>query len=191
MKRICLAITGATGSVYAVTLLERLVRRGDVAVDLVVSPWGERVLLEETGRDLDGHLARFPDGSVRVHAHDDLAAPLSSGSVPLDAMAIVPCTMGTLSSIASGLASNLVERAASVCLKERRRLVLVARETPLSSIHLENMLKLSNAGAIILPPEPAFYTHPATVEEIVSTTVDRILDVIGLPDGKIKRWSNV
>ena len=115
-------------------------------------------------------------------------APIASGSNPADAMAICPCSMGTLGAIAHGLADNLIERAADVMLKERRPLVLVPRETPLSAIHLDNMLKLAQAGAVILPPAPGFYTHPRSVEDIVDFVVARILDQLRVPHDLVPRW---
>jgi polyprenyl P-hydroxybenzoate/phenylacrylic acid decarboxylase-like protein len=189
MKQIIVAVTGATGSVYAQHLLQRLCQREDVFVHLIVSPWGERVMVEETGQTLKEWLPAIPGANLRLHAHDDLAAPLSSGSYPIDAMVVIPCTMGTLASLACGLSNNLIERAGSVTLKEKRPLILVARETPLSSIHLQNMLTLSNAGAMILPPVPTFYCHPKNVDDIVDSTVDRVLDSLRLADTNTKRWS--
>ncbi len=189
MKKIIVGITGATGSLYAIRLVERLCQREDLLVHLVVSSWGERVMVEETGMTVDQWLTQLSSDKIIVEDFSDLASSISSGSYLIDAMVIIPCTMGTLGSIASGLSSNLIERAASVTLKERRPLIVVARETPLSSIHLQNMLTLSNAGATILPPVPTFYSHPQTVDDIVASTVDRVLDSLQLPDTKTKRWS--
>ena len=189
MKRVIVAITGATGSIYALHLLQRLSQMKEVEVNLVISPWAERVAVEETGKTVKEWLSKEPSGRLHLHDHSDLSSAISSGSYPIDAMVIIPCTMGTLGSIASGLSLNLIERAASVTLKERRPLILVARETPLSSIHLQNMLTLSNSGATILPPVPTFYSHPKTVDDIVDSTVDRVLDLLHLTDTKIKRWS--
>jgi len=188
MKRIIVAVTGATGSLYALHLLQRLCQREEVFVHLVVSPWGERVMVEETGKTVSEWLSVLPSDNLRLHEHTDLYSPLASGSYPIDAMVVIPCTMGSLGSIACGLSANLIERCASVTLKERRPLILVARETPLSSIHLQNMLTLSNAGATILPPVPTFYCHPKTVDDIVDSTVDRVLDSLRLADTKTKRW---
>jgi polyprenyl P-hydroxybenzoate/phenylacrylic acid decarboxylase-like protein len=190
MKQIIVAITGATGSLYALRLLKRLDLQQDVAVHLVVSQWGERVMEEETGKNLQEWLASFSCDRLKLYSHTDLAASIASGSCPIDAMVVIPCTMGTLASLACGLSNNLIERAGSVTLKEKRPLILVARETPLSSIHLQNMLTLSNAGAMIVPPIPTFYTHPQTVEDIVDSTVDRVLDTLRLSDSNIKRWSH-
>jgi 4-hydroxy-3-polyprenylbenzoate decarboxylase len=189
MKQIIVAITGATGSLYALRLLKRLSLQQEVSVHLVVSQWGERVMEEETEKTLQEWLAWFGSDRLTLYGHADLAASIASGSYPIDAMVVIPCTMGTLASLACGLSNNLIERAGSVTLKEKRPLILVARETPLSSIHLQNMLTLSNAGAMIVPPIPTFYTHPQTVEDIIDSTVDRVLDTLGLADSKIKRWS--
>ena len=130
------------------------------------------------------------DGQLLVFGRDDWMAPVASGSNPADAMAICPCTMGTVGALAAGLAENLIERAADVMLKERRRLVLVPRETPLSSIHLDNLLRLSNAGAIIVPPSPGFYTHPRSVDDIVDFVVSRVLDQLGVANALIPRWGD-
>jgi 4-hydroxy-3-polyprenylbenzoate decarboxylase len=128
------------------------------------------------------------DGQLSVYAREDWMAPVASGSNPADAMAVCPCSMGTLGAIAHGLADNLIERAADVMLKERRPLVLVPRETPLSVIHLDNMLKLAHAGAVILPPAPGFYTHPQTVADLVDFVVARILDQLHVPHDLVARW---
>ena len=130
------------------------------------------------------------DGELTVYSRDDWMAQMASGSNPGDAMAICPCTMGTLGAIANGMADNLIERAADVMLKERRPLVLVPRETPLSVIHLDNMLKLARAGAVILPPAPGFYTHPQSIADLVDFVVARILDHLGVPNTLQPRWGD-
>ena len=191
MKQIIIAMTGATGALYALRLLDRLLVQDQVCVHFVASPWAERVVQEETGTTLDVHVSQYDSAGFVRYDHSDLASSLSSGSFCIDAMVIIPCTMGTLGAIASGLSSNLIERAASVTLKERRPLILVARESPLSTIALQQMLTLSQAGAMILPPMPTFYRHPISVEDLVDTTVDRVLDELHLADGKMKRWSSV
>ena len=188
MKSVIVAVTGATGSLYPVRLMERLGRMKDVHIHLVISGWAEKVMMEETGKSVNEWLGGFEHERIEVHAHEDLAAPISSGSVDVDAMVVIPCSMGTLGAIANGLSSNLIERAASVTLKERRQLILVARETPLSSIHLQNMLTLSNCGVMILPPIPSFYCHPETVDDIIDSTIDRVLLSLQLSDTHIKRW---
>ncbi len=131
---------------------------------------------------------RAATGQLLVFGREDWMAPVASGSNPADAMAVCPCSMGTLGALAGGLADNLIERAADVMLKERRPLVLVPRETPLSAIHLENMLKLARAGAVILPPAPGFYAHPRTIEDIVDFVVARVLDQLGVAHALMERW---
>ena len=139
----------------------------------------------------DSRLARFPHADpdkLAVYGREEWFAPVASGSNPPDAMIVCPCSMGTLAAIAQGLADNLIERAADVVLKEGRKLVLVPRETPFSAIHLENMLRLSRAGAVILPPSPGFYHHPQSVQDIVDFVVARVLDQIGVPHALMQRW---
>ncbi len=194
MKRFCIAVTGASGSIYAVRLLEELSRSGS-EIHLVCSPDGERVLEYETGLDLPALLQRVgtaalgqEEGTLRVHRPDDLFSPPASGSFPLDAMVIVPCSMATLGQIATGSGKGLIHRAADVCLKERRKLILVPRETPLSAIHLRGMLALTEAGALVLPAMPGFYGRPATAAEIVDFVVARILDHLGIRHDLVKPW---
>lgn len=182
---VTVAITGASGSVYA----ERLV--GALSADERV----ERiyVVFSKSGREVFDHecpavdLADRP--KVEILAHDDFFTPIASGSNAAEAMVIVPCSMGTLGRVASGVSSNLIERAADVQLKEGLRLVLVVRETPLSLIHLRNMVALKEAGAVILPASPSFYSTPESVGELVDTVVYRILDQIGLKSDNSYRWA--
>src|SRR6187431_3677798 len=173
--RVIVGITGATGAIYGVRLLERL-RESGVETHLVISRWGSRTLLHETpySREQVEALATVS------YAPGDMGAAISSGSFRTDGMVIAPCSAKTLAAIAHGFGENLVHRAADVTLKERRPLVLMVREAPLSDIHLENMLKLSRSGAVILPPMPAFYTNPRTLDDIVDQTVSRVLDQFGL-----------
>jgi 4-hydroxy-3-polyprenylbenzoate decarboxylase len=182
--KIIVAITGATGAIYGVRILERL-REAGAETHLVVSRWGARTLLHETpySREQVEQLASV------VYAPGDMGAAISSGSFRTDGMVIAPCSAKSLAAIAHGFGENLVHRAADVILKERRRLVLVVREAPLSDIHLENMLKLSRIGAVVLPPMPAFYNHPRTVDDIVEHTVSRVLDQFGLDVSGIGRWT--
>ena len=197
MRRITLAYTGASGLPFGLRLLECLLAAG-VHVDLVYSTAAQMVAKQECDltlptqpREATRLLAeryRAADGQLTVHAREDWLAPMASGSNPGDAMAICPCTMGTLGAVANGLADNLIERAADVMLKERRPLVLVPRETPLSVIHLENMLKLARAGAVILPPAPGFYHHPQSVADLVDFVVARILDQLRVPHDLVPRW---
>ena len=196
-RRIALALTGASGMPYGIRLLECLLAAG-VRVELLYSQVAQIVARQEMDLDLPGRAAevqavfteRFKaeQGQLSVYGREEWFAPLASGSNPPDAMVICPCTMGTLASIAAGLSSNLIERAADVCLKERRTLVLVPRETPFSTLHLENMLKLSRMGVVILPPAPGFYTHPQSVQDMVDFVVARVLDQIGVPNTLMPRW---
>ena len=182
--RIILGMTGATGAIYGVRILERL-REAGAETHLVISRWGARTLLHETP------YSREQVESLATVAHNaaDMGAAISSGSFRTDGMIVAPCSAKTLAAIAHGFGENLIHRAADVVLKERRRLVLVVREAPLSDIHLENMLKLSRLGATVLPPMPAFYSHPRTVDDIVDHTVSRVLDQFGLDVGGPARWS--
>jgi 4-hydroxy-3-polyprenylbenzoate decarboxylase len=208
------ALTGASGAVYGIRLIEELIKRGD-DVDLVISPSGFVLLKEELGLDLarggrggvekgirayiagqgrkrakgshHGNQGKRA-GALKYYLSSDLAAPVSSGSALRKAMVICPCSMGTLSRIATGVSSNLIERAADCMLKERRELVLVPRETPLNAIHLENMLRLQRAGAVVLPAMPAFYTKPETIEDMVDFVVGKVLDVLKIENSLYKRW---
>src|SRR4029434_10550710 len=165
------AITAAGGSIYVVRLLEYL-REAGVETHLVISRWGARTLLHETSwsREQVEALASV------TYAPGDMGATISSGSFRTDGMVIAPCSAKTLAAIAHGFGENLIHRAADVVLKERRRLVLAVREAPLSSIHLENMLTLARMGAMVMPPLPAFYNHPRTIDDIVDYSVARMLD---------------
>lgn len=196
-KTICLALTGASGMPYGIRLLECLLD-ADCRVQLLYSQVAQIVARQEMALDLPGRATdaqtyfreRFSalPGKLEVYGREEWFAPVASGSNPPDAMIVCPCTMGTLAAIAQGLASNLIERAADVVLKENRKLVLVPRETPFSAIHLENMLRLSRAGAVILPPNPGFYHQPQRVEDLVDFVVARILDQVGVPHALIRRW---
>ena len=182
--KLIVAITGATGAMYGVRILQRL-REAGAETHLVVSRWGVRTLLHETpySREQVESLATVS------YAPADMGAAISSGSFRTDGMIIAPCSAKTLAAIAHGYGDNLVHRAADVILKERRRLVLAIREAPLSEIHLENMLKLARMGAVILPPMPAFYNHPQTIDDVVEHTVARILDQFGVDLPEAVRWS--
>jgi 4-hydroxy-3-polyprenylbenzoate decarboxylase len=196
-RTITLAFTGASGMPYGVRLLECLLKAG-VRVYLLYSQTAQIVARQEMDLSLPARAkdaaeffgTRFgaAPGQLQAFGRDEWFAPVASGSNPADAMVICPCTVGTLGSIAAGLAGNLIERAADVALKEARKLVLVPRETPLSAIHLENMLKLSRAGAIILPANPGFYHHPQTVQDLVDFVVARVLDHVGVPHSLMPRW---
>jgi 4-hydroxy-3-polyprenylbenzoate decarboxylase len=177
-------MTGATGAIYGVRLLERL-RDAGAETHLVISRWGARTLAHETSWSRQQVEAL----ATATYAAGDMGAPISSGSFRTDGMIVAPCSARTLAAIAHGIGENLVHRAADVVLKERRRLVLVVREAPLSEIHLENMLKLSRMGAVILPPMPAFYNHPSSVDDVVEHTVARVLDQFGIDTGNASRWA--
>ena len=197
-KTICLAFTGASGMPYGLRLLECLLEAG-CKVQLLYSQAAQIVAKQEMDFELPSRpvdarnalLKQFvavnPE-NLSVFGREEWFAPVASGSNPPDAMVICPCSMGTLAAIAQGLADKLIERAADVVLKESRKLILVPRETPFSAIHLENMLRLSRAGAVILPPSPGFYQHPKTVEDIVDFVVARILDQLAVPHQLMKRW---
>ena len=182
--KIIVGITGATGAIYGVRLLERL-REAGVETHLVISRWGARTLIHETPYSREDVEAL---ASVS-HPPGDMGAAISSGSFRTDGMIIAPCSAKTLAAIAHGYGDNLIHRAADVVLKERRRLVLAIREAPFSDIHLENMLKLSRMGAVVLPPLPAFYNHPRTIDDLVDHSVSRMLDQFGLETSGVERWA--
>ena len=196
-KTICLAFTGASGMPYGIRLLECLLAAG-CRVQLLYSQVAQIVARQEMDLELPGRAAdaeaffrnRFGalPGSLEVYGREEWFAPVASGSNPPDAMIVCPCTMGTLAAIAQGLASNLIERAADVILKEGRKLILVPRETPFSVIHLENMLRLARAGAVILPPSPGFYHHPGQIADLLDFVVARLLDQVGVSHSLIARW---
>jgi len=184
-KKIIVAITGATGSIYGVRLLEILQTIDDVESHLILSNAGALTAQYELGMDKQA-IAALAD---KTHSPKDIGATLSSGSFITHGMVIAPCSMKTLGSIAHGIADNLVSRAADVVLKERRKLILMVRETPLNLIHLRNMVTLTEMGAIIAPPVPAFYTQPKTIDDIVNNSVGRILDALDIPsENHIDRW---
>ena len=182
-QRLIVAITGATGAIYGVRMLE-LLRDAGVETHLVISPWGRRTLVHETPYAVDD-VQRL---ATVVYSPGDQGAAISSGSFVTMGMAIVPCSMRTLASVAHGLGDNLVHRAADVILKERRRLLLAPREAPLSDIHLENMLRLSRMGVVICPPMPGFYQRPESVDDLVSHSVVRMLDQFGIHIDGPGRW---
>src|SRR6187399_282133 len=184
LMRVIVALSGATGSIYGIRLLECL-RDAGVETHVVISRWGVRTLLHETSYSKEQVEAL----ASRAYAAGDMGAAISSGSFKTDGMIVAPCSAKTLAAIAHGVGDNLIHRAADVILKERRKLVLMVREAPLSDIHLENMLKLSRMGAVILPPMPAFYNHPQTVDDVVEHTVARILDQFGVEVPSATRWA--
>ena len=183
--RLVIGVTGATGAIFGVRLLEAL-RGTSVETHLIVSKWGAQTLAQETPYTLD----RVRQMASFSYSPADQGAPVSSGSFLTAGMVIAPCSMRTLASIATGQSEHLVHRAADVVLKERRKLVLLVRETPLNDIHLENMLKLSRMGVVILPPVPAFYNHPQSIQEMVDHIVMRALDQFGIHTDLAERWGS-
>jgi 4-hydroxy-3-polyprenylbenzoate decarboxylase len=183
MTRVVVGITGASGAIYGVRLLERL-READVETHLVATRWARVTIEHETGRSW----ADVKELADAVHAEGDQAAPISSGSFRVDGTVVAPCSTKTLAAIATGYAHNLVCRAADVALKERRRLVLCVRETPLHAIHLRNMLTLADMGVVIAPPTPAFYHRPESLDDVVDQTVLRLLDQLGVELPSAARW---
>lgn len=182
---VIVGITGATGVVYGIRLLEEL-KKYDIKICLVVSKWAEETIRLETNYELS-YIYSLAD---TVFDNNNLAAAISSGSFQTIGMIVAPCSMKTLSGIANGYTDNLVVRAADVVLKEKRKLILLARETPLNIIHLDNMVKAAQAGAIIMPPVPSFYTKPESIDDIINHTVGRVLDMFGFLDNKlVKRWN--
>ena len=187
MPKVIVGISGASGAVYGLRLLERLQPQADVETHLILSKSGEKTLYLETGK-LAADARRLADYWYPL---EDIGARIASGSSSMDAMVIAPCSIHTMSAIATGISSNLMVRAADVILKERRKLILMVRESPFHLGHLRNMTALAEMGAIIAPPVPAFYQHPETVMDIVDHSIERVLDLLGLPDPGAKRWQGV
>ena len=194
MKRLIVGITGASAGIYGVRLLEVLTKHEDVEVHLTISASGVRALWEELQIKIDPDnfelesLIGVSSARVIYHHESDIGASIASGSFRTEGMIVVPCSMGSIASIATGISRNLIQRAADVCIKENRKLVLVPRETPLSSIHLENMLKLSRMGVCILPAMPGLYHFPKTVDDMFNFVVTKILDQFGIDAKLIQRW---
>lgn len=181
---IIIGVTGATGTIYAIHLLKALKDTGKVNTHLIMSDWAKKNLAIETEYSLED----VENLATVIYDNQNLGARISSGSFLTDGMIIAPCSMKTLSSIAQGYDENLITRTASVMLKEGRKLVLSPRESPLSPIHLENMLKLSRLGVRIVPPMPAFYSHPQGIDDIINHHVMKILDQFGIDYAQAKRW---
>lgn len=184
--RIIVGISGASGAVYGLSLLKALHRLG-AETHLVMSPWARKTLEQECGVSA----AEAAALATRAYAYGDLAAPIASGSFRTAGMVIAPCSMKSMAAIAAGLSGDLLARAADVCLKERRTLVLVPRETPLNAIHLENMLKLNRAGAVIMPPVPAFYNRPKSLDDLIAHFTGRVLDHFGLEHALYQEWQGL
>ncbi|QGY40616.1 UbiX family flavin prenyltransferase [Pseudodesulfovibrio cashew] len=184
IKRIILAVTGASGSLYAASLVKALGGREDVELHVVISDAARKVLELETDMTTDALTA----GAHAVHDERDIAAPPASGSWRHHGMVVCPCSMATLAAVATGVGNNLIQRAADVTLKERKKLVLVPRETPMSAIHLQNMLAADRAGAIILPACPGFYHRPETIGDLADHLAGRILDQLDIPHDLFPRW---
>jgi len=195
IRHFVVAITGASGSVYGLRLISELLRSGE-RVSLILTSAGRQVMNHETGLEWSAEIKvqrqqvqeYFASIAVDCLAIDDFWAGAASGSAAADAMIIAPCSMGTLGRIAAGLSGNLLERAADVMLKERRSLLLVPRETPFNNIHLENLLRLSQSGAVILPAMPGFYHGPETIEDLVDFVVGKILDQLDVQHSLFTRW---
>lgn len=196
VKKIVLAITGASGIIYGLRTVKALMEAG-AEIHLCVSASGMTVMMHECGLDGKADVNEFivsscnaihPESSLKIMNENDFFSPPASGSFIHSGMAIVPCSMNTMGAIASGISGNLIQRAADVCLKERRPLIMVVRETPLNLIHIENMRTLSLAGAVIMPASPSFYGFPATIDDLVDTVVARILDQLGVTNRLASRW---
>lgn len=183
--RLIVGISGATGSIYGARLLE-ILREKKIETHLIITPPAKEILLQETSYSIQ----KVESLASHVHDHEDLAASISSGSFKTDGMVVIPCSIKTLSGIAHSYNENLMTRAADVTLKERRRLVLVVRETPLHQGHIELMLQASRMGAILFPPMPAFYTHPKTIDDLINHTVGKILDLFGIDHHLFVRWGS-
>ncbi len=185
-QKLIVAVTGATGAIFGVRLLE-LLQGSEVETHLVLSKWAKRTLTYETQYTME----QVQEMATEVYPLHDQGAAISSGSFVTSGMVVIPCSMRTLSAIAQGAGDNLIHRAADVILKERRKLVLVARESPLNQIHLGNMLKLAQMGTVILPPVPAFYNHPKNIDDIVNHIAGRVLDQFEIHLDVVNRWSGM
>lgn len=180
-KKIVIAVTGASGSIYVKRLIEKLKKQKDQPeIALIFSETAKIVWKTEVGNN--------PQFNIKVYDEKDFLAPFASGSSVWDSMVVIPCTMGSLGKIAGGIADNLITRAADVFLKEKKQLILVPRETPYNLIHIENMKKLTLAGSLILPATPSFYSNPQSVEDVVDTVVYRVLDHLGFSNNDAFRW---
>ena len=186
MVGLIVAITGGSGVIYGVKLIESL-KSLNLETHLIISEWGEKTIKIETNIAIEN----IKNLATQYYDNKNMAAPVSSGSFKTKGMVIIPCSMKTLASIANGLDDSLISRAASVCIKEGRKLVVVPRETPLSKIHLENMVKLSELGTTILPAMPGFYFHPNTIDDLLSHIVGKVLDQFDIDNNMFKRWGSI
>ena len=190
MSKYVIGITGASGSIYGIRLIQELGLRKH-AVDVVITSAGKMVMKEELGVpgfDMKKLGLSHIKSRIRIWENDDFEAPFLSGSNPPEAVVIIPCSMGKLAAVANGISGNVLERTADVVLKEDRQLILVVRETPLSLIHLENMVKIAKAGAQILPAMPAFYHHPTTIDDMVNFVVGKVLNLLRIEHTLFKGW---
>lgn len=187
MGKYIVGITGASGSIYAIRLIEQLVKL-DNEVYLIITEQGKKVVSYELDKDIESILFNMPKDKVIICNDNDFFSPIASGSYKVDGMVIIPCSMGSLAKISNGISDSLLTRSADVTIKENRKFVLVPRETPLSQIHLENMLRLSKMGVRIIPPMPEFYSKPSTIDDIVNSTVGRILDTLGVSNHLYVKW---
>jgi 4-hydroxy-3-polyprenylbenzoate decarboxylase len=181
--KLIVAVTGASGSIYADSFL-KTAKKMEIEIHLIVSKAAEKVVTHELG-----NVKAFMELADYIYEPDDLEAPLASGSFAVNGMVIIPASMKTIAALANGYNSNLVTRAADVQLKEKRKLIIVPRETPLHAIHLENMAKLSTVGAVILPAMPAFYHRPTTIDDLVNFIIGKVLDQLGVQNELFKRWT--
>ena len=191
MRKIVIGITGASGSIYAVRLIEELLSKG-IFVHIICTENGKKVMKFETSLDIHEWVQELKDkyNNVKLEDINNLFSGVASGSFKFDAMIILPCSMGTLAEISNGLAKNLLCRAADVALKENRKLIIVPRETPLNAIHLENMLKLSKLGVSILPAMPGFYHKPESMDDLINFVVGKILDLLSIENILFKKWED-
>ncbi len=191
MADFVIGITGASGTIYGIRLIQELGRRKH-NVNVVITSAGKKVMMEELGvsglEQMDKLGLAETSFNVKIWENDNFEAPFMSGSNAPEAVVIIPCSMGKLAAVANGISGNLLERLADVALKEKRKLILVARETPLSLIHLENMVKAAKAGATILPAMPAFYHHPETINDMVDFIVGKVLNILGIEHKLFKGW---
>lgn len=185
--KLIIAMTGASGSIYGIRLLKYLKGRQDIETHLVISKTAESVILHETDYENSEQVKRLADF---YHQYDDLTAPISSGSFLTDGMIVAPCSAKTLSAVAHSYSDNLITRACDVSLKERRKLVLVFRETPLTLSHIENMKQVTSMGGIILPPVPGFYYKPKTIDDLINHAMGKVLDLFAIEHNLFKRWGN-